>query len=49
MSIFLTILAILGSILAFLILGVILIVHKIDKIYDELEQLTDLEDEDEGV
>lgn len=46
MSILVTVLTVLGSILAILILGIFIIVRKIDKIYDELEQLTDLEDEE---
>lgn len=48
LDILITILTVCVSIVAFGSLGLFLIVHKIDKIYDELEQLTHLDDEDEG-
>lgn len=45
LDILLTILSICVSIVAFGALALILIVHKIDGIYKELEELTHLEDE----
>jgi len=48
LDILLTILTIGASIVAFGTLTLFLIVHKIDKIHQELEELTHLDDEDEG-